>query len=513
LFFPRCDSGLRAVIISAVAFAFLFGISAFFFVGEDKEKSVVAPAPVQTAIVVPHQPDVIKSYVPALLKETKIVLPIRSPALVSALSEETKIALPIKPPALTGERDSLTASVSSIQTNISNVLNPTGGMQVFEKKVVVSRGDTLMDLLVKKAFIPRGDAYQAIQALREVYNPRELNLGHEITVFFQSDTPIVDPKFSGVRIEKDIINSVTVNRDNEGHYIVNKEEKVVHRTLKGFKGIIDNSLYVDAKASGVPDAVIINFIKMYSWNVDFQREIHNGDRFEVMYEEYKTDDDKIVPGKGNIIYAQLSLGGKAMPFYRYQDRNGDADYYDNNGKSAKKTLMRTPVNGARLSSGFGMRIHPILGYSKMHKGLDFAAPSGTPIYAAGDGTIERIGRFSSYGKYIRIRHRAGLKTVYAHMKGFKSGLRRNSRVKQGQVIGYVGSTGRSTGPHLHYEVIINNVQVNPASVKLPTGKALKVKDMNVFRGVVAQTREQFNSFHTTVVADVGNSEADLIVRN
>ena len=494
MFFHSCDFDLRTVIMLSVAFAFLFGIAAFFFVGEGEEKDVAAPAPVQTAIVVPHQSDVIKPH-------------------VSVLSEETKIALPIKPPALAGERDSLAVFASSIQTNISNMLEPTGERQVFEKRVVVSKGDTLMELLVKKVFIPRRDAYQAIQALRKIYNPRELNSGHEITVFFQSDTSIDDPKFSGMRIEKDIINSVIVNRDDEGQYTVNKEEKVVHRTLKGFKGTIDNSLYVDAKASGVPDAVIIDLIKMYSWNVDFQREIHNGDRFEVMYEEYKTDDDKIVPGKGNIIYAKLSLGGNAMPFYRYQDKNGNVDYYDNNGKSAKKTLMRTPINGARISSRFGMRKHPILGYSKMHKGLDFAAPRGTPIYAAGDGTIERIGRFSSYGKYIRIRHRSGLKTVYAHMKGFKSGLRRNSRVKQGQVIGYVGSTGRSTGPHLHYEVIINNVQVNPASVKLPTGKSLIAKDMNIFKGVVAQTREQFNSFHTTVVAAGSHLEADLISRN
>ncbi|MFH1158323.1 MAG: peptidoglycan DD-metalloendopeptidase family protein [Pseudomonadota bacterium] len=455
---------------------------------------MAAPAPVQTAIVVSPQPVIIKPYVP------------------DAPRENVRAALPVKTPA--ERRGSLAGAAPSIQTNISNMLEATGGMHILEKKVIVSRGDTLMDLLVKKAFIPSNEAYQAIQALRNVYDPRELSPGHKITVFFHNDPSIdADPKFSGVRIEKDIINAVTVSRDDEGRYTADKAEKGIHHTLKGFKGVIENSLYVDARAGGVPDSVILDLIKMYSWNVDFQREIHTGDRFEVMYEEYRTDDGKAVPGKGDIIYARLSLGGNDMPFYRYQDGNGEADYYDNNGMSAKKTLMRTPVDGARLSSGFGRRRHPILGYSKMHEGLDFAAPRGTPVYAAGDGTIKRIGPFSAYGNYIRIHHRAGLETAYAHMKGFKSGLRRGARVKQGQVIGYVGSTGRSTGPHLHYEIILNNAQVNPASVRLPTGKALKAKDMNTFRGVVAQTREQFNSFHITVVANGSQPEADVIARN
>lgn len=494
VFFHRRGLGLRIVVIPVVAFALLFGISTFFFAEEEIKEDVAAFTPVQTAVIVPHQPNIIKPHVPTS-------------------SENTKTALQIIPKKPVRKQISLASSASSIQAKTSNILNVKSERPVFKKKIVVNKGDTLMELLVKKAFIPRCEAYQAIQALRKVYNPRELNTGHEITVFFNNDTPIDDPKFSSVHIEKDIINSVTVNLDDKGCYTVNKVKKDVHRTLRSFKGTIDNSLYVDAKASGVPDAIILNLIKMYSWNVDFQREIHAGDKFEVMYEEYKTDDNKIVSYKNNIIYAKLSLGGNNMPLYYYQDRNGYTNYYDNNGKSAKKTLMRTPIDGARISSKFGMRKHPILGYSKMHKGLDFAAPRGTPIYAAGDGTIEKIGPFSTYGKYIRIRHRASLKTVYAHMKGFKSGLRRNSRVKQGQVIGYVGSTGRSTGPHLHYEVIINNTQVNPASVKLPTGKSLKAKDMNIFRGVVAQTREQFNSFHITVIADGSDPEADVIARN
>ena len=454
------------------------------------KKGVAASMPDQTTIANPYQPNVIRPYFPDLIKNTKTAL------------------LPVKPQTPSKAQNSLVTPNAFMQTKTAN------GISFSEKKVTINRGDTLINLLVKKASVPHGEAYEAVQALKKVYDPRKLNLGHEITVFFYKDPLINDgPKFSGVRIEKDIINTVTVNRDDEGHYIANKLEKGTHRTLRGFKGVINNSLYVDAKASGVPDAVILDFIKMYSWNVDFQRDIHTGDKFEVMYEEYKTDDYKrTVPGKGNIIYAMLSLGGNDMLFYRYQDRNKMIDYYDNKGKSAKKTLMRTPINGARISSGYGMRKHPILGYSKMHKGLDFAAPSGTPIYAAGDGVIERIGRYSTYGKYIRIRHKAGLKTVYAHMRGYKSGLRKGSRVKQGQTIGYVGSTGRSTGPHLHYEIVLNNKSVNPATVKLPTGKSLRAKDMNIFKGVVAQTQEQFNN-NSYTTDDNDQPKAEMIAAN
>lgn len=419
-----------------------------------------------------------------------------------------------KPQAPAPARSSLSEEISSIQGNISKMLEASSKLLVSQKKVVVGKGDTLMELLVKKGSVPADDAYRVVQALSKVYNPKDLNPGREITVFFHKDPSIADPKFSGVRIEKDIINAVTVNRDDEGHYTVNKEEKGVHRILKGYKGTINNSLFVDASAEGVPDGVILDLIKMYSWNVDFQREIQSGDKFEVMYEEYRTEDGKLVRGRGNIVYAKLTLGDSAMPFYRYEDKQGFAEYYDDNGRSAKKPLMKTPIDGARLSSGFGMRRHPVLGYSKMHKGVDFAAPRGTPIYAAGDGVIQKMGPFSSYGNYIRIRHRAGLETAYAHMKSFKAGLRSGSRVKQGQIIGYVGTTGRSTGPHLHYEILAGNKQVNPSSVKMPTGTSLKGKEMKTFKTVVSRTQDTFkNLSRTTSLADARRHKAEELTRN
>ena len=483
--FRRLGFNLHKTAIAAAALVAASGILVFAF---NTRGTDAGAAPRQTASFIAPQPD--RPYTAMI--EQRAADATGSPGT----DFDTK---PFAPPVL---RTPLADQISSIQAGITNMLEASNKLLLSEKKVVVGKGDTLMGLLVKKASVPPEEAYQVVQALSKVYNPHDINPGREITVFFHKDPSIADPKFSGVRIEKDTINAVTVDRDDNGHYKVNKVEKAVHRTLNGFKGIIDNSLYVDAKAAGVPDAVILDLIKMYSWNVDFQREIHSGDQFEVMYEEYRTEDGKVVRGKGNIVYAKLMLGSQNMPFYRFEDARGDADYYDDKGRSAKKPLMKTPVDGARLSSGFGMRKHPVLGFSKMHKGVDFAAPRGTPIYAAGDGRIVKIGPFSTYGNYIRLRHRAGLETAYAHMSRFKSGLHSGSRVKQGQIIGYIGTTGRSTGPHLHYEVIANNLQVNPASVKLPTGRALKGKELKTFNSVLAQAQEKFDSIsHVTTVAE------------
>ncbi len=445
--------------IKTVAVSFLAVYGVLFFSFKEDGAIVSAPLPVKTAFIAP-QPNIIEQRAP------------EGPPLPTPLRENI---------------------ASQISKDISGILEIESEPRSSERKVVVGKGDTLMNLLVKKAAVSQQDAYQVVQALRKVYDPRDLNPGREITVFFHKDPAIADPKFSGIRIEKDIANIVTIDRGDDGRYTATKAEKNLHRTLKAFKGTISNSLYVDAKSAGMPDALILDLIKMYSWNVDFQREVHAGDMFEVMYEEYKTEDGKIVPGKSDILYAKLALGGNNMPFTRFEDAKGVADYYDDKGRSVKKPLMKTPIDGARLSSGYGMRRHPVLGYSKMHKGIDFAAPRGTPIYAAGDGTVAKIGPFSSYGNYIRIRHRAGLETAYAHMKGFKSGLRSGSRVKQGQIIGYVGTTGRSTGPHLHYEVVVNNKQANPASIKLPTGRALKGKELQSFQRVLAQAQEKFNA--------------------
>ena len=236
------------------------------------------------------------------------------------------------------------------------------------------------------------------------------------------------------------------------------------------KSVIENNLYISAKKSGIPENTILEMIALLGFSVDFQREIRKGDSFEILFtKKIDTLSDKVIQTKP-ITYVSIILSGNKLNFYNFEDKFGLPQYYDENGKSSKRTIMKTPINGARLSSKYGNRKHPILGYTKMHRGLDFAAPTGTPVFAAGDGIVEKAGWNGSYGKYIRIRHTGTYKTAYAHLSGFHKNIMVGKRVSQGKTIGYVGSTGRSTGPHLHYEVIKNNVQVNPMRIKIPAGK-------------------------------------------
>jgi murein DD-endopeptidase MepM/ murein hydrolase activator NlpD len=225
--------------------------------------------------------------------------------------------------------------------------------------------------------------------------------------------------------------------------------------------------------------VLVEMIRIFSFDVDFQRELQPGDSFEVLYEALFEDDGSLAKTDG-VLYASLTLSGERLDLYNFTPHSGHSDFFDGKGQSVRKTLMRTPIDGARLSSRFGMRKHPVLGYSRLHKGTDFAAPRGTPIYAAGDGVVESAGRNGAYGKYLRIRHNSTYKTAYAHMKRIAKGMRRGKRVRQGQIIGYVGSTGRSTGPHLHYEVLRGGRQVNPLKIKLPSGEKLKAADLESF---------------------------------
>lgn len=398
-----------------------------------------------------------------------------------------------KPAASDDAASALSRKLTSLQTGLTDLLEASGDMMASSRTVSVGKGDTLMDLLVRND-VPRAEAYEAIAALSKVYDPRGLNTRHEVTVFFNRDPKLADPSFQGLSIDTDVLNTVSVNRSNDGSYKAGEQVKDTQRTMKAMRGTIDSSLFVSAKAHGVPDAVILEMIKLYSMQVDFQRDLHSGDSFEVMFEQYVTDNGTVVPGKGNILFAKMNLGGRDLPLYRYEGRDGEIAYYDANGKSAKRSLMRTPIDGARISSGYGMRKHPVLGYGKMHKGVDFAAPRGTPIYAAGDGKIVKRGPFSSYGNYIKIRHGNGLETAYAHMNGFKSGLTVGSRVKQGQVIGYVGTTGRSTGPHLHYEVLKAGKQVNPNSLNIPQGTTLAGRDLKSFKAQAAQIDSDFGKY-------------------
>ena len=255
-------------------------------------------------------------------------------------------------------------------------------------------------------------------------------------------------------------------------------QKSLKRVVSYKESIITNSLYESSIKNGIQPNVIIDFARVYGFQVDFQRDIWKNDSFQLMYETF-LDDNKRIVETGNIIYANLNLQGKDLPLYGFKTKEG-YDYFDNFGKSIKKSLMKTPINGARLSSSFGMRKHPILGFNKMHRGTDFAAPEGTPIMASGDGKIVRARWCGGGGNCIKIKHNSTYSTVYAHLSKFARIAKEGNRVRQGQIIGYVGSTGMSTGPHLHYEVIENGKKVNSQTLKLPSGKILKGKERERF---------------------------------
>jgi len=252
---------------------------------------------------------------------------------------------------------------------------------------------------------------------------------------------------------------------------LNKEEVVIKNTIK-------NNLYSSAVNSGIEPNIIIEFARIFGFEVDFQRDIRQEDWFEILYERFVDDNDKI-RDTGKIIYASMYVNGEEINLYNFNYKN-EEDFYDINGKSITKSLMKTPINGARLSSSFGMRKHPILGYNKMHRGTDFAAPSGTPIMASGSGTVTRARWCGGGGNCVKIKHNSTYETIYAHMKAFAKGIKEGRKVKQGQIIGYVGSTGLSTGPHLHYEVIVNGKKVNSQKLKLPSGKILKGEERKQF---------------------------------
>ncbi|MFQ5783770.1 MAG: peptidoglycan DD-metalloendopeptidase family protein [Alphaproteobacteria bacterium] len=346
------------------------------------------------------------------------------------------------------------------------------------KRLRVEKGDTLMDALVG-AGSERREAYDAIVALSRLYNPRRLKAGQQLTVVFEEGADGGAGVLYSVALALEPGRSVEARRTETGDFAAREVEVPLERVLVHAGGRIRSSLYQATAQAGIPLPVMMEMIRAFSFDVDFQRDIQRGDTFSVLFERY-LDDTGAAVREGRVLFASLTLSSSRLDIYRYRMADGRSDYFDASGQSVRKALLRTPVNGARLSSGYGKRRHPILGYTRMHRGIDFAAPRGTPIVSAGDGVVVRAGWYSSYGRYVRIRHRGTYSTAYAHMTRIAKGIRKGKRVKQGQVIGYVGSTGRSTGPHLHYEVLRNGRQINPLKIKLPTGVKLKGAELAAF---------------------------------
>jgi murein DD-endopeptidase MepM/ murein hydrolase activator NlpD len=372
------------------------------------------------------------------------------------------------------------------------------------EQVVLRRGETLMDILTR-ARIDQAEAYAAVESLRTIYDPRRLRAGQALAITAAHDGEAAgadDPRrLLGLRFDLSFDHQIRVTRSADGSFDATRADRPQRRALVRSAGTIDDSLYLAAERAGVPQNVTAELIKLFSWDVDFQRDLRPGDGFETLYDELSLADGSGEVRGSDLLYAALTLSGNVLGAYRFELGGGSVEYFDRNGKSLRKFLLRTPVDGARISSGFGMRMHPILGYSLMHKGVDFAAPIGTPIYAAGDGRVLVAGRNGGYGNYVRIRHNGDYSTAYGHMLRFASGIAPGRRVSQGQVIGYIGTTGRSTGPHLHYEVLRDDAQINPMSVKQAPDTQLAGADLRRFQQEVDRIdRLRARLAHDTLIA-------------
>ena len=358
-------------------------------------------------------------------------------------------------------------SKSSEFSQISNFLIAKINSPYEDIKYTIKKNDSVEKILYQ--FNIRDEEVKEIslklkqKKLTNIYSGRELKLIYK---------KLENQTNSVVSLLFPINNTISIEvRKSKNKFIVKENILQLYKREVVVKSVIKNNLYNSAIQSGIEPNIIIEFARIFGFEVDFQRDIRKGDWFELLYEKFE-DDNERVRDTGKIIYASMFVKGEEINLYHFKDKNSD-DFFNIKGQSITKSLMKTPINGARLSSSFGMRKHPILGYNKMHRGTDFAAPSGTPIMASGSGTITRARWCGGGGNCVKIRHNSTYETIYAHMKSFAKGIKEGRKVKQGQIIGYVGSTGMSTGPHLHYEVVVNGKKVNSQRLKLPSGKKLK----------------------------------------
>ena len=379
------------------------------------------------------------------------------------------------------------------ETNIKNLLNNiyfkktlTNIFNQFEPKYervehLIIKGESLSNIFEKYS-VNKDELELVKKSLNKKFKINNLKINDTIQFTIdRSRQKIVELSYPFSKTKKIYLSrSEDFKVFNEKIITTKLTKKIIYN-----ENIIMNSLYKSASDVEIPDSLIVEFARIYGFEIDFQRDIRKKDSFQIMYEIYKDEDEEVIE-KGNILFANLNVQGIDYPLYYFNKKNLEG-HYDESGKSIVKTLMKTPINGARLSSPFGMRKHPIDGFNKMHRGTDFAAPLGTPIMASGDGIIVKAGWCGGGGNCVKIKHNTVYQTIYAHMSKFANRVKSGVRVKQGQIIGYVGSTGKSTGPHLHYEVIENGKKINSQTLKLPSGKVLKGNDRKIFETVKIKT--------------------------
>ena len=355
----------------------------------------------------------------------------------------------------------------------------------------VEDGDTLTSILTD-AGVSYDEAQRAMEAVRHVYNVRKLDIGQNVSLTLNKNPEsAAHPLLAAMSLPVSVTSSLQLTRQDNGFSVKIVNLQLEHKLARA-GGRIENSLYETGTNLGIPAALVQEIISTYSYDVDFQRDIQPGNRLDVLFEQMQTESGKPA-GHGALLFADLNLGDRDIKIYRFVDKDGHADYYNEKGESIRKALLRTPIPGARITSGYGMRFHPILGYSRMHRGVDFGAPIGTPIFAAGDGVVKFEGWHGGYGNFLLLQHNAVYSTAYGHISHFAHGIHAGSHVRQGQIVAYVGETGMATGPHLHFEVRANGSQVNPANVKFKTGIALRGRELIAFRNAVKKIDSQLAS--------------------
>ena len=345
--------------------------------------------------------------------------------------------------------------------------------KINKKIIVVKEGDTFSKIL--KRYIEEPNyRNKVINLVNKKFNLKNLNIKQKIIFYFDNKK-----KLNQIVIPLNFYNDLIVDMSQKEIDVYDKKSQYsIEEISSEFE--INSSLYDDGMKSGLSMNVLADLIKLYSFDIDFQRDIKKKTLVKILYKKLFNQNSNTT-SYSNIEYANIIIENKKIEYFFFETNEGILDYFNEDGKSVKKSLLKTPIDGAKLSSNFGMRKHPISGFNKLHKGVDFSAPKGTPIYAGGNGIIEYLGRNGGYGKYIRIRHNNGYKTAYAHLSNFKKNIYKGKRVNQGEVIGYLGSTGKSTGPHLHYEIIYNNKQINPMKMNLPSGKKLEGSELQNFK--------------------------------
>ena len=385
------------------------------------------------------------------------------------------------------------SSVENIKS-LYDMVNYGNREKTVENEIEIAKGDTLISILSDLG-LEYNEAHDIYLKLKKLYDPRNLRAGQKINV-----TTTVDTKentllsLDNITIAPTLGKRYVIEKDEAEEYVVRVEQDELIEEVNAASGDISGTLSASMQKQGVPNRVIANFINIFSYSVDFRRDLRKGDKFEIIYENKITPNGETVKS-GDILYAALQLRKDKIALYRFKDKNGVVDYYNEKGYAMKKTLDRKPMSfkQARISSPFGRRFHPILRKYRVHWGVDYAAPKGTLIYAAGDGVVQMAKYNGGYGNFVKIRHNSEYSTAYGHMWKFAKGIRPGVRVKQGQVIGYVGSTGRSTGPHLHYEVLQNGKRVNPLKIKAAAGENLSGKNLASFKKNIATLKEAHKS--------------------